>query len=156
MVLRPADSIKRRQKDDTLLLVGIGACNNRNNAFRLAKIVGQMRHISRDVDKVSGPSGKMLFQSLAIPHSGFAAQDIEGGLVVPMFVRFSLSARWDRQDLQMNPLSAHRFGRNAWGVGQGLLSDELWPRSDDLAGRLSIVMDRFRRWCVVHLFQNKS
>src|ERR1700676_4388989 len=144
LFLLNVDSIQRRQKDDTLLLVGIGACDNRNNAFRLSMIVGQMRLISRDVDKVPGPSGKMLFQSLAIPHSGLAAQDIDGGLVGLMFVRFSLPTGWDRQDLQMNPLSAPRFGRNAWGVGQGLLSNELWPCCDDLAGRLSIVMDRFR------------
>jgi hypothetical protein len=37
-----------------------------------------MRHIRGDVDKVPGPSEEVLFESLAIPHAGFAAQDIEG------------------------------------------------------------------------------
>jgi hypothetical protein len=53
----------------------------RNAAFRIAEIVGQMGHISGDVDKVPALGGEVFFESLAVPHAGFAAQDVNGGFV---------------------------------------------------------------------------
>ena len=41
-----ADAIKFRQQYDAFLLVGIGTSNDRNAAFRIAWIVGQMGHFS--------------------------------------------------------------------------------------------------------------
>jgi hypothetical protein len=50
-----ADRVEFRQQVDAFLLVRIGASNDRNAVFRIAEIVGQMGHISGDVDKVAAP-----------------------------------------------------------------------------------------------------
>ena len=67
------NAIKPRQQYDTLLLVRIGAGNHRNAAFRIAEIIGQMRHTSGDIDKVPGRSGEVFFEAFPIPHAGLAA-----------------------------------------------------------------------------------
>ena len=57
-------------------------------------------------------------------HAGFAAQHIESGLVVGVFMRLGAGAGRDGDDLQMDGLGANRLGLNAWRVGKALLADE--------------------------------
>ena len=64
-----AEAIKFRQQYDAFLLVRIGASNNRNAVFRIAEIVGQMGHISGDVDKVAAFGGEVFFESRGMPDS---------------------------------------------------------------------------------------
>ena len=75
------------QQGDTLLLVGIGASNHGDAAFGFAPIVGQMRHAGGNVEKITGARGQMMFELLTIPHSGFAAEYIDGGFVIGVLVR---------------------------------------------------------------------
>ena len=83
------NAIELREQHDALLLVGIRAGNNRNAALRRAEVMGQMRHTGRDVDKVPGPSRELFFEPLAIPHAGFAAENIDGGFVTIVLVAFA-------------------------------------------------------------------
>jgi hypothetical protein len=46
---RAVNSIEFREQYDTLLIIGVSACNDRDAALRSAQIVGQMRHIGADV-----------------------------------------------------------------------------------------------------------
>jgi hypothetical protein len=60
--------------------------------------------VSWDVDEVSCPSKEMLFQSLAIVHAGFAAQNINGSFMGFMLMRLRPSAWGNGQDLQVDTL----------------------------------------------------
>ena len=48
----------------------------------------------------------MLFEFLAVPHAGFTAEDLEGGLMTVVLVRFGYSTGWDPDYLQMDSLRA--------------------------------------------------
>ena len=82
-----------REQYDTLLIIGIGAGNDRDAALIAAQIVRLMRHIGGDVEKVSGSCDGMLFEFLAAPHAGFTAEDLEGGLMTVVLMRFWLLHR---------------------------------------------------------------
>ncbi len=118
------DAIELRQQHDALLLVRIRAGNNRNTALRRAEVIGQMRHTGRDVDKVPGPSREAFFESLAIPHAGFAAQDIDGGFVTIVLVRLRPSTGWNGHHLQLDSLRIYRFGRDPGRRQKRLLANE--------------------------------
>src|SRR5258708_38402167 len=90
------NAIELSQHHYALLLVGIRAGNNRNAALRSAEVMGQMSHTRREVDKVPGTCRELFFEPLAIPHAGFAAQDINGGFVTIMFVRLRPSTGVER------------------------------------------------------------
>ena len=46
-----------------------------------------MWHIGWDVEEISGSRDEVVLKRLAVPHAGFAAENIDGGLVALMFVR---------------------------------------------------------------------
>src|SRR5262245_50938168 len=52
-----------RQQDNALLLIWIRAGNDSYAAFGCAEIIGQMRHADGNVDKISGLSDEMFFES---------------------------------------------------------------------------------------------
>ena len=118
------DAIELGQQHDALLLVGIRAGNNRNAALRRAEVMGQMRHTGRDVDKVPGPRRELFFEPLAIPHAGFAAENIDGGFVTIVFVRLRPSTGWNGHYLQVDSLRIYRFGRDPGRIQKRLLANE--------------------------------
>jgi hypothetical protein len=67
------DAIEFRQQDNALLFIWIRAGDDSYAALGCAEIIGQMRYAGGNVDKISGLSGEMFFESLAKPHAGFAA-----------------------------------------------------------------------------------
>ena len=67
------DAIEFRQQDNALLLIWIRPGDDSHAALGCAEIIGEMRHAGGNVDKIPGLSGKMFFESPAIPHTGLAA-----------------------------------------------------------------------------------
>jgi hypothetical protein len=130
------EAIKFRQQYDAFLLIGIGASNDRNAFFRIAEIVGQMGHISGDVDKVAAFGGEVFFESLAVPHAGLAAQDINSGLVTIMPVRLSPSTGWYSHYLQVDCLRTYRFRRDPWRIQERLLANVFNTGADNSARHL--------------------
>ena len=86
MPIRPVFEL--RQQNDTLLLVGISTCDDCHATFCVAPIVGQVRHVDRDVKKVAGAGDEVVLKSIAVPTAGFAAQDINGRFVAFVLMRF--------------------------------------------------------------------
>jgi hypothetical protein len=127
------------------LLVRIGACNESDAALRIAGIVGKMGYIGRDVDEVPCLREKMVFQSVAIPHSGFTAQNMDGSFMSFMLVRLRTSAWWNGHDLQVDFLRPHRFRRNSGRIQKVLLTCKFRPCADNSAGPLAVVIGNFRR-----------
>ena len=146
-----AETIKFRQQYDAFLLVRIGASNDRNAAFRIAEIVGQMGHISGDVDKVAAFSGEVFFESLAVPHPGFAAQDINAGFVAIMPVRLGPSTGWDSHYLQVDCVRTHRLRRDPGCIHERLLSNEFRTGADNSASHLGWVRkEEVTKTCCFH------
>src|SRR2546421_12232505 len=83
--------IQLLQEHDTLLLVRIGSCNERNARFRLAEIDGEMRCPCRDIHEVPGTRLQIFLQFLAIPHARVTAQNINSRLMVGMQMCMSLA-----------------------------------------------------------------
>jgi hypothetical protein len=54
-----------------------------------------MRHVGGDIEKVSGADDQVVFESVAIPHSGFAAEHIDRGFVIRVLVHLGSCARRD-------------------------------------------------------------
>src|SRR5215469_4681915 len=90
-----------------------------------------MRQISGDVEKISGAHDEMLFEFLAIPHSGFAAEYIERSFVVRVLVRLCPYARRDRRDLQMNSLRSGGLRGNTRRQQMSLLAGKFRARAHD-------------------------
>src|ERR1700722_8259346 len=111
-----ADMVKFSQQVDAFLLVRIGAGDDRNAVLRIAEIVGQMGHISGDVDKVAALGGEVFFQALAVPHAGFAAQDINAGFVTKMPVRLGPSTGRYSYYLKVDCLRTYRLRRDPGGI----------------------------------------
>ena len=61
-----------------------------------------MRHIGGDVKKVASSSDEMLFESLAEPHPGFSAEDVNGSFMVLVLVHLGSFTGWNSRDLQMD------------------------------------------------------
>jgi hypothetical protein len=91
--------IQFRQQNDALLFVWISPRDDGDAAFRVAYIVGQMRHIGGDVKKITSSSDEMVFEPLAVPHPGFADEDINGGFVICVLMRLGSPTRWNSCDL---------------------------------------------------------
>jgi hypothetical protein len=71
-----------------------------------------VRHIGRDVEKVSGASDKVLFQLVAVPHTGFPANDMESRFVSFVLVRLGRTPCGYSDNLQVNFPRPHGFRRN--------------------------------------------
>jgi hypothetical protein len=105
-----------------------------------------MRHIGGDVEKVSGSCDEMLFEFLAAPHAGFTAEDLEGGLVTVVLMRFGYSTGWDPDYLQMDSLRAYGLRGNRGCTQMPLLTHEFRRRADDARRRAPYggARERFR------------
>ena len=58
--------VEFRKQDDALLIVRIGARNDRDTGFRLAQIVRQVRNIRRHIKEVAGAGDNMMLKPFAI------------------------------------------------------------------------------------------
>jgi hypothetical protein len=97
-----------------------------------------MRHVGRDVEKVSGSCDEMLLKCIAIPHAGLAAEDLDGRLMAVVLMRLGAYTRWERHDLQVNSLRPHGFGRDPRLVQERLLASEYCPRANGSACQLTL------------------
>ena len=91
--------VQFRQQNDTLLFVWIGPRDDGDATFRVAHIVGQVRHIGGDVKKVTSSSDEMVLESIAVPNPGFADEDINGGFVICVHMRLGSPTGWNSCDL---------------------------------------------------------
>jgi hypothetical protein len=53
VLLLPGGGVEVGQEDDALLFVGVGAGDDGDGVFRSARVVGQVGHVGRDVEKVT-------------------------------------------------------------------------------------------------------
>ena len=95
-----------------------------------------MGHISGDVDKVAAFGGEVFFESFAVPHAGFAAQDINSGFVTIMPVRLGPSTGWYSHYLQVDCMRAYRLRRDPWRIGESLLANEFSTGANNSARHL--------------------
>jgi hypothetical protein len=152
------DAIEFGQQYDAFLLIWICAGDNRYATFGRAKIIREMRHTRRNVDKISGPSVKIHFESFAVPQARVTAQDIDGGFVAAMLVGLGPSAGRDGHYLQVDSLRTGRLRRDPGRVGKSLLANEFLTGSDDPTGRHVIEMVnsfRFHILCLLKEFRPK-
>src|SRR4051812_33400476 len=96
-----------------------------------------MRHIGRDVKKVASSSDEMLFESLAEPHPGFPAEDVNGSFMVLVLVHLGSFTGWNSRDLQIDSLRAHGLGGDSRRQKVSLLASELGCCANDSACRLT-------------------
>jgi hypothetical protein len=68
-------------------LVRWDRCNDRNPVLSIRSYCRGDGAYWREVDKIARLSKEMLFQSLTVPHAGFAAQDINCRFMSLMLVR---------------------------------------------------------------------
>src|SRR5262245_36613200 len=95
--------IKFRHQYHAFLLVRIGAGNDCHTVIHIAQIVGSMRDIGREIDKVSGLGDEMVFEFLAVPHASFAAENVNRGFVTGVLMSLAPCAGRDGRDLQCAP-----------------------------------------------------
>ena len=76
------DRVELRQQHEAFLIVRIGAGDDGDAFGRLAQVIGQMRHVGGDVEKVAGFGDEMMLEPLTIPHAGFAAEHVDRAFVV--------------------------------------------------------------------------
>src|SRR5262245_52682289 len=95
--------IKFGNQHHAFLLVRIGAGNDCYTVIYIAQIVGQMRYIGGDIDKVAGLGNEMVFQFLAEPHAGFAAESVNRGFVTCVLMSLAPCAGRDGCNLQIDP-----------------------------------------------------
>jgi hypothetical protein len=138
-----------RQQNDTLLFVWISPRDEGDATFRVARIVGLMGHIGGDVKEVASSSDEMFFQSLAVPHPGFAAEDVNGSFMLLVLMHLGSSAAWNYRDLQIDCLCAHGLGRDSRRQKVSLLAHERGCCANDSAPRLTGVDDFHRRILLV-------
>ena len=116
------NSIQLRQQPDALLLVGVGAGDDDGAGFGLAGIVGKVGHAGWDIDEIAAVDAHVLLQVVTVPHSGSAADDVNGGLVAFVQMRPGAFARRYFQQVHADPARAGVLGRNAGAVGESLLA----------------------------------
>src|SRR5262245_31284484 len=114
-----------------------------------------MRYVGRNVEKVPGSRDKMLFKSFAIPYAGFATQYMERRFVAIVLMRLGQCPGRDYCDLEINSPRSDRLPRNPRRAQISMLSDEFWPRADDLAGGCHVT-DHVRHSLVVYFDSAKS
>jgi len=124
------DAFQLRQQDDAFLLVGISARDDRGDRFGLARVVRQVRNISRDIKEISRLHDRVMLKAFAVPHVRDAAQRVDRSLVGRVLVRKRAPAGRNGEKLHMDRFRACRLGRNAHGVLQALFADERvsWPK----------------------------
>ena len=86
-----------------------------------------MRHVGGDIEKVSGAGDQVVFESVAIPHSGFAAEHIDRGFVIRVLVHLVSCARRDSPKLQMNSASPDRLCGDSGGQQMSPLAAKFAP-----------------------------
>ena len=125
--------IQLRQEPNALLLIGIRAGDDGDAGFGIAGVVGKVGHAGRDVDEIAAVDGHVFLQVLTVPHSGLAADDVDGALVTFVQVGPGAFARWDRQQVHAESPGAGAFGGDALTVGKRLLAGEDVLRANQLA-----------------------
>ena len=122
------------QHDDAFLLVGVGARNHGCRRLGLAQVVGQVRRVGGNVDKVAGARDHVVLERLAVIHAHLAAQHVKRRLVRLVLVGLGASARRDGQKLHVDGRRARGLGGNRSRVGEALLADERLARAQANAG----------------------
>src|SRR5579883_3307359 len=101
------------QQRDALLLVRVCPRDHAHARLSRAGVVGQVRHVRRDIQKVARLDPDMLPQTLAVPHARFARNHIHGAFMLLMQMRFGATARRNRDNVQTESLRARRLRRHA-------------------------------------------
>ena len=82
--------------------------------------------------------------SLAVPHPGFTAEDVNGSFMLLVLMQLGSSTVWNYRDLQIDSLRAHGLGGDSRRQKVSLLAHELGCCANDSARRLTGV-DGFHR-----------
>jgi len=118
------DAFQLRQKHDALLLIGIGPGDDGHNGFGRAGVVGQVWDVGGDIEEVAGSNDGVVFETLSMPHAGFAGERVDGSLVRGVFVGMRASSGRDGNELHVEVLRADRFSGDADRVLQTLFAGE--------------------------------
>ena len=118
------DRFELRKQNDAFLLVRIGTRNNRDHRFGHAGIVGKMRNVSGNIEKISRLDDGMVFQTFSVPHVPLTTYGIDRRLVSGVLMRLCASLRRNTKKLHMDRFCADRLRRNADGVFQPLFPGE--------------------------------
>jgi len=74
------------KEDNALLFVRVGAGDDGHGIVRRAGIVGQVGHVSRDVEEVVWVEHHVVLELRTVPHGAAAAEHVDGGFVTRVFV----------------------------------------------------------------------
>jgi len=116
--------------DHALLLLGVGA-GDHGHRHDVAPVHRQVRGSGRDVHEVAGRDHGALEQALAVPHLGFAADGVDGGLVPVVDMRNTAGARRNRDQVQAQGLRTRGAVAHAGGQAYSLLAVIAVGRADD-------------------------
>ena len=126
-----------RQQDDAFLFVRVGARDHRR-AGLVADIGRKMRHVCGNIEHFAGADGHEVLEPLAVPHYGFAFDNVDRGLVALVFVRLGAAARRYRQQMHADALRADGLLGKALEIVEALLAAIGVLRPNDAAGRLRL------------------
>jgi hypothetical protein len=142
--------VKFRQQHHAFLFVRICSSDDGYTVINITQIVGHVRDIGGNVNKVSGMGDEMTFQLVAVPHARFTAQNINRGFVTSVLMGLAPRAGWDGRDLQVDSACAHRLSGDAGRVHVSVLAGKLPPSGKDTAGWCAI---GWNGMCVGHLLR---
>src|SRR5205823_1750913 len=94
----------------------------------------KMRHSRWYVDEVPSPSDHDLVEALAPPHLRFAAQDVDGGLVILVEMRLCAPAWRNREEVHAEARRLRTLSGDTADVRESLLPDVLLTRPNQNAG----------------------
>ena len=116
------ESLEVRKEDYAFLFVGVGAGDDSDGAFGSARVVGEMRHVCRDIEEVRGAEQDVLLQLIAVPHATDSTEHVDGALVRGVFVGFGAATRRDGQHLHVDGLRTDGLRGDSGGVHEALLA----------------------------------
>ena len=128
------EGVEVGQQDDALLFVGVGAGDDGDGVFRRARVVGQVRHVGGDVEKITWLELVVVFELVAVPHAANAAEQVDRGFVRGVFVGLGAAAGRDGEQLHVDGLGTHRFRGDGGGIHEALFALEGFARADEPAG----------------------
>ena len=122
------NAFQLRQQNNAFLLVGVGTGDDRGNRLGLARVVRQVRNISRDIEEISRLNDRVVLKAFTVPHMGDAAQRVNRRLMGRMLMCKGAPAGWHGEKLHVDRFRARRRRRDADGILQTLFADKRLSR----------------------------
>lgn len=107
------------------LIIRISTRDDGDTRLGCAWIVGEVRHVGRDIHEFSGFRRQVLLELFAEAGRAFSGDHVDGGFMMLVQVSIRLAAGWNCHQFHAKVLGADGLGRDAIGViepGVALLS----------------------------------